>query len=106
MLLDDFRHDHFLRVPGQTDAEHRAVIEAGLVRLERVVDLLDAEDVAAGSRAWAHFWRAQFYRRLDRPDDAEREIEITLELDPDFYRSPFFDWARRTRHEARRRPRR
>ena len=62
--------------------------------------------VEVDSRAWAHYWRAQFYRRLGRLDEAQSDIDITLELDPDFYRSPFFDRARRAADEERRRSRR
>jgi tetratricopeptide (TPR) repeat protein len=105
-LLYDHRSAYLLPRPDQTEEEHRKSMEAGLAKLERAVALLDEEAVEAGSRAWAHYWRAQFYRRLGQQEAAERDIEITLELNPDFYRSPSFDRARRARREEDWPPRR
>jgi hypothetical protein len=101
LLLDDHRRAYLLPQPDQSAEEHRASLEEGLVKLERTVALLDEEAVEAGSRAWAHYWRAQFHRRLGQQAAAKQDIEITLELEPDFYRSPFFDRARRQRDDER-----
>jgi hypothetical protein len=100
-LLDRHRRDHLFQRPDQSDTGYRATMEAGLAKLERVVFLLDEEGVESESRAWAHYWRAQFYRRLGDLDAAERDIDVTLELSPEFFDSPFFD--RRSRDRLRRR---
>jgi hypothetical protein len=101
LLLDDHRRAYLLPQHDQSTEEHRASMEEGLAKLERTVALLDQEAVEADSRAWAHYWRAQFHRRLEQQAEAEKDIEITLELDPDFYRSPFFDRARRLQDQER-----
>jgi hypothetical protein len=99
-LLDQHRRAHLHRRPDQTDEEHHASMEAGLVKLDRVVTLLDEEAVEEGSRAWAHYWRAQFYKRLGNLEAAERDIAIALELDPDFYRDDFFEQRRRSLRQS------
>ena len=82
-----------------TEEAHRIQMAAGLAKLERVVELFEKEDDHSTSRAWSHYWRAQFYRRLGHLEEAESDIEIVLELSPDFYRSQFFDRMRGRRLE-------
>ena len=38
-------------------------------------------------------------RLIGRIEEAEREIEIVLELSPAFFQAPYFDQARRLQHE-------
>jgi tetratricopeptide (TPR) repeat protein len=70
-------------------------MEAGLARLERVIELFEEEASDSTSRAWAHYWRARFYQRMGRLDEAKQEFGIVLQLSPDFFQSPSFDHARR-----------
>ncbi len=99
LLLLEHRRTYLLQEEGMTEEAHRIQMAAGLAKLERVVELFEKEDDHSTSRAWSHYWRAQFYRRLGHLEEAESDIEIVLELSPDFYRSQFFDRMRGRRLE-------
>jgi hypothetical protein len=100
-LIDDHRNAYLYRKSWQSEEEYRAALEIGLATLERIVQLLDEEEIESASRPWGHYWLARFHRQLGDSEAAERELATTLSLRPDFYRDPFFEPKRERRKRKR-----
>jgi hypothetical protein len=83
-LLDQHRKLYLMDWAGMTDAERETWIRTGLAKLQRVADLLDADNSPMQSRTIAHFWLAKFHIKLGDRTRAQREYEIAIALDPTF----------------------
>ena len=83
-LLDQHRKLYLMDWAGMSDSERDAWVRTGLSKLQRVADLLDAENSPMQSRTIAHFWLAKFHMKLGDRIRAKREYEIAIALDPAF----------------------
>jgi tetratricopeptide (TPR) repeat protein len=83
-LLDQHRRLYLTEWDGMTEEGRTLWIKQGLAKLQHVADLFDRENSKVQSRTVSHFWLAKFHTKLGDRQQAQREYEIALALDPGF----------------------